>query len=44
MKVKYGMPIVAALQKNNIYAMQFHPEKSQEAGMRLLKKIINKYA
>lgn len=43
-KVNYGTPLVAALQKDNIYAMQFHPEKSQEAGMNLLKKIINQYA
>lgn len=42
--VKYGMPIVAALQKNNIYATQFHPEKSQEAGMSFLKKVIDQYA
>ena len=44
LKVTYDIPMVAALQKNNIYAMQFHPEKSQEAGMKLLKKIINQYA
>jgi len=44
LKVNYGTPLVAALQKDNIYAMQFHPEKSQEAGMNLLKKIINQYA
>lgn len=44
LKVVYDIPIVAALQKENIYATQFHPEKSQEAGMRLLKKIIDQYA
>ena len=43
-KVNYGIQLVAALQKDNIYAMQFHPEKSQETGMNLLKKIINQYA
>ncbi len=42
--VTYDFPMVAALQENNIYAMQFHPEKSQDAGMRLLKKIIDQYA
>lgn len=42
--VKYGAPMVAALQKRNIYATQFHPEKSQNAGTRLLKKIIDQYA
>lgn len=44
LRVFYDEPIVAALQKENIYAMQFHPEKSQEAGMKLLKKIIDQYA
>lgn len=42
--VQYGIPIVAGLQKNNIYAVQFHPEKSQNAGVTLIKKIINQYA
>jgi imidazole glycerol-phosphate synthase subunit HisH len=44
LRVMYDEPLVAALQKGNIYAVQFHPEKSQEAGMRLLKKIIDNYA
>lgn len=43
MEAFYGIPIAASLQKNNIYAVQFHPEKSQEAGMKLLKKIIDQY-
>lgn len=42
--VNYGEKLVAGLQKENIYAMQFHPEKSQEAGMGLLKKILDKHA
>ena len=42
--VNYDNDMVAALQKDNIYAMQFHPEKSQDAGMNLLKKIIGQYA
>jgi len=42
--VKYDGDMVAALQKDNMYVMQFHPEKSQEAGMGLLKKIIEQYA
>lgn len=41
MTVIYDGDLVAGLQKDNIYAMQFHPEKSQEVGMRLLKKIIH---
>ena len=42
--VNYDGDMVAALQKDNMYVMQFHPEKSQEAGMDLLKKIIDQYA
>jgi glutamine amidotransferase len=44
MTVIYDGDLVAGLQKGNIYAMQFHPEKSQEVGMRLLKKIIQNHA
>jgi glutamine amidotransferase len=29
--------MVASVRKNNIYATQFHPEKSQESGLTLLK-------
>lgn len=42
--VAYGNEIVAAVQKNNIYGMQFHPEKSQKVGMVLIKKILEQYA
>lgn len=44
MTVSYDIDLVAGLQKGNIFALQFHPEKSQEAGMRLLKKIIEHHA
>ena len=30
----------AAIQKNNFYGVQFHPEKSGEAGIKLLKNFI----
>lgn len=33
----YGVDFVAAIQKENIFACQFHPEKSQRNGLRLLK-------
>ncbi|MFH4963801.1 imidazole glycerol phosphate synthase subunit HisH [Gaetbulibacter sp. M235] len=44
MWVNYDGELVAGLQKDNIYAMQFHPEKSQDGGMILLKKILERYA
>lgn len=36
-KVNYGFDVVASIQKDNIFATQFHPEKSQSAGLTLLK-------
>jgi imidazole glycerol-phosphate synthase subunit HisH len=39
--VNYGTDLVAAVQQNNIFATQFHPEKSQEAGLALLKSFFN---
>jgi glutamine amidotransferase len=35
--VNYGGDYVAAIQKENIFATQFHPEKSQTSGLNLLK-------
>jgi glutamine amidotransferase len=39
--VNYGNKFSAAVQKNNFYGVQFHPEKSGEAGERLLKNFSN---
>ncbi|MNY73846.1 Imidazole glycerol phosphate synthase subunit HisH 1 [compost metagenome] len=35
--VHYGFDIVASIQKENIFATQFHPEKSQTSGLSILK-------
>ena len=32
----YGQPFCAALHQQNLWAMQFHPEKSQKVGLQLL--------
>lgn len=34
---EYGVEIHASVQKDNIYACQFHPEKSGEIGLQILK-------
>ncbi|EJF8948003.1 imidazole glycerol phosphate synthase subunit HisH, partial [Campylobacter jejuni] len=35
-KAQYGHKFVASLQKDHIFATQFHPEKSQNLGLKLL--------
>ncbi len=42
--VNYGKDYVAAIQNKNIFATQFHPEKSQNAGLTLLSSIYKYYA
>lgn len=37
---KYGIKFPSVIQKNNIVGVQFHPEKSQKAGLQLIKNFI----
>ncbi len=34
---EYGVQVTGAVQKDNVYGTQFHPEKSGEAGLRMLR-------
>lgn len=36
----YGEPFVAAVQRGSVTATQFHPEKSGEAGLRVLRNFL----
>ena len=36
----YGGPFVSAVAKDNVFACQFHPEKSQKAGLDLLARFV----
>ena len=37
----YGIPFTSAVARANIFATQFHPEKSAEAGLQLLKNFMS---
>ena len=37
---RYGIDYSSALQKDNFYGVQFHPEKSSEAGARILENFL----
>ena len=40
-RTDYCLPFSAALQKDNFYAVQFHPEKSGKVGAKILENFLN---
>lgn len=40
-ETEYGVTFASVVAKKNIYGVQFHPEKSQNAGLQLLKNFAN---
>lgn len=37
----YGLKFTCAIAKDNVFAVQFHPEKSQHAGLQLMQNFLN---
>ena len=40
-RTEYGEPFASSIWMDNIFATQFHPEKSQKAGLQLLRNFVN---
>jgi imidazole glycerol-phosphate synthase subunit HisH len=37
----YGIRYASSIQSNNVWGVQFHPEKSQTVGLAILKNFVN---
>jgi glutamine amidotransferase len=37
----YGVPVVAAVQNGNVFGTQFHPEKSGDVGLQMLRNFVS---
>jgi imidazole glycerol-phosphate synthase subunit HisH len=38
---RYGFDFASAIARDNLFAVQFHPEKSAQAGLQLLANFVN---
>jgi glutamine amidotransferase len=41
-RTEYAYPFVSAIQKDNVFGVQFHPEKSHAAGEQLLRRFVER--
>ncbi|MCD6080263.1 MAG: imidazole glycerol phosphate synthase subunit HisH, partial [Candidatus Omnitrophica bacterium] len=39
-KTEYGLWFTSAIRRDNLYGVQFHPEKSQDIGLKLLSNFV----
>lgn len=39
-KTEYGIGFASAIQRDNVYGVQFHPEKSQKVGLTILRNFV----
>jgi glutamine amidotransferase len=40
-RTDYGIDFISSIYKDNIFAFQFHPEKSQSVGLKLIENFVN---
>lgn len=43
-RTDYGGPFASSVWRGNVYATQFHPEKSQDVGLRILRNFVERVA
>lgn len=42
LEADHGMPVTAAIRRDHLFACQFHPEKSQAVGLKILSNFVEK--
>ena len=40
-RTTYGVDFISAVWRENVFATQFHPEKSQKVGLKILENFVN---